>query len=364
MLKAGFIGFGRMGITHFSILNCHPDVKIAAVCDKSKTMLSVLEKYTGIITYTDHWEMLDKQALDFVVISTPTASHAEIIKGAIDRRLNIFCEKPFVQIVEEGELILKKLKTTPVTNQIGYVNRFNEVFVEVKMLLEIGLIGEIKNYSSEMYGPTVLKDTRGSWRSLKQSGGGCMFEFASHCIDLAIYLMGQPDKVIGSVLQNIYSTNVEDLVSATFIHKNGYTGNIKVNWSDAAYRKPTNIVTITGTKGKIAANKHEYKVFFVDEPFREGFHKGWNTRYITDIAESVRIYVRGNEFTRQLDYFVDCILRQQPAARSDFEEAFKTDVLMDKITRNAEGKDGSTDYRQFKSVKPPSCWQKIFRALK
>ena len=33
MLKAGFIGFGRMGITHFSILNSHHSVKIVEVCD-------------------------------------------------------------------------------------------------------------------------------------------------------------------------------------------------------------------------------------------------------------------------------------------------------------------------------------------
>ena len=38
MLRAGFIGFGRMGITHFSILNTHPAVKIVAICDPSKSM--------------------------------------------------------------------------------------------------------------------------------------------------------------------------------------------------------------------------------------------------------------------------------------------------------------------------------------
>jgi len=102
----------------------------------------------------------------------------------------------------------------------------------------------------------------------------------------------------------------------------------------------------------------------VDEPSSDGFQKGWNTRYITDIAESVRIYVRGNEFTRQLDYFVDCLLKKQPAERSDFEEAFKTDVLMEKITRNAEGKDGNAEYLSFEAVKPPTRWQKMLRVFR
>jgi len=48
MLRAGFIGFGRMGITHFSILNAHPSVEILAVCDQSSTMLNILKKYVNV----------------------------------------------------------------------------------------------------------------------------------------------------------------------------------------------------------------------------------------------------------------------------------------------------------------------------
>ncbi len=73
MLKGGFIGFGRMGITHFSILNSHDSVKIVSVCDSSKTLMNILGKYTDIITYSDYNEMIDKEELDFVVISTPSA---------------------------------------------------------------------------------------------------------------------------------------------------------------------------------------------------------------------------------------------------------------------------------------------------
>ena len=76
MLRAGFIGFGRMGITHFSILNTHNSVKIAAVCDQSKTMMNILRKYVDIETYSDYRRMIDEANLDFVVISTPTDSHA------------------------------------------------------------------------------------------------------------------------------------------------------------------------------------------------------------------------------------------------------------------------------------------------
>ena len=212
MLRAGFIGFGRMGITHYSILNTHPSVEIIAVCDQSKTMLGILDKYLDINIYSDYQEMFDRSKLDFVVISTPADSHSEIIESALDKNLHIFCEKPFVLDSDDGRSIIAKIENRQLVNQIGYVNRFNKVFMEVKRLLDLELIGEIKNFSSEMYGATVLKEAKASWRSKRNTGGGCMNEFASHCIDLVTFLIGVPVRVSGSVLQQIYSAQVEDLV--------------------------------------------------------------------------------------------------------------------------------------------------------
>ena len=192
MLRAGFIGFGRMGVTHFSILNTHPSVKIAAVSDQSKTMLSILQKYLDVEIYTDYNEMINKSNLDFVIISTPSDSHSFLIKTAIDNNLHTFVEKPFAMTSADGQETLTKLGNRPLVNQVGYVNRFNEVFMEVKRLLDAGILGDIRHFCSEMYGATVLKDPKGSWRGKKKRGGGCIYEFASHCIDLVSYFLGQP----------------------------------------------------------------------------------------------------------------------------------------------------------------------------
>jgi len=367
MVKAGFIGFGRMGITHFSILNTHPSVEIAAVCDQSNTMLNILKKYVEIETYSDYRKMVDETPLDFVVISTPTDSHTEIIKFAIDSELHTFTEKPFAMTADDGRDTLRHLEGKKFVNQVGYVNRFNEVFMEVKKLLDVGIIGEVKNFSSEMYGATVLKNSKSSWRGKRKTGGGCMYEFASHCIDLAVYLLGKPDRVVGSIMQSIYSSDVEDLVSSSFIYNNGCSGTVMVNWSDETYRKPTNIVTIFGTKGKIVADKHAYKIFLKEADKTNGFHKGWNTRYITDFAKSVRYYVRGNEFTRQLDYFVDCIEQGKSDNISSFAEALKTDIIMEEITKDAARSLSEEDVKLqaspilAKEPKRSSIWRKLFK---
>jgi predicted dehydrogenase len=311
--------------------------------------------------------MINNESLDFVIISTPTGSHAEVIKEALDHKLNIFTEKPFTLNSAEGRDTLAHLEGKYLVNQVGYVNRFNEVFMEIKRLLEGGVIGELKNFSSEMYGPTVLKDTKGNWRGKRKMGGGCMYEFASHCIDLVVYLLGKPEKVAGSIMQSIYSSGVDDLVMSNFIYNNGCSGTIMVNWSDETYRKPTNIIKILGTKGKIIADKHAYKIFMKETNEHSGFHKGWNTRYITDIAKNVRFYVRGNEFTRQLDYFVNCIKEKQRENISDFHEAHKTDLVMEKIrhdsnrTFSSEAADSPISEDLLPVRKKPSFWQKLFR---
>ena len=369
MLKAGFIGFGRMGITHFSILNSHPSVEIVAVCDASKTMLNILKKYVDVAVYTNYEKMLNEKDFDFLVVSTPADSHAEIVKAGISKGLHIFVEKPFTLNTTQGKEILALSKVTKLVNQVGYVGRFHDVFMEIKRLLDAELIGEIKRFKSEMVGATITKDAKNNWRGKKNLGGGCMYEFVSHCIDLVIHLLGQPDKVTGSHLQSIYSSDVEDVVSSTFLYNNGMSGTVLANWSDESYRKPTNRIEIFGKKGKIIADQYSYKIFLKEDHPEEGLVKGWNTRYITDIAESVRFDVRGRVYTRQLDYFVECIEQKRTDNISDFAEAIKTDIIMDEIrkdavrTLSAETISQDTPAMLIKEPKQQSIWRKSLNLI-
>jgi len=335
MLRGGVIGFGRMGLTHFSILNNHPEVQFVAVCDSSSFMLKNVGKYTGIETFKDYRKMIDRSSLDFVIVATPTGMHAEIVKYAIQSNLHIFVEKPFALNVRQGEELVGMLRGKKLVNQIGYVIRFNDVFIQVKKLLDVGVLGDLLTFKMEMYGPTLLKDAKSGWRSKKQEGGGCLYDFASHSIDLINYLIGVPDEITGSVLQSIYSVNVEDALCSTFVYQNNLRGTLLVNWSDPSYRKPAYRMEIFGRKGKIIADLHSYKLFFRNESGFDGFTQGWNERYITDFVEPVRFYVRGFEFTRQLDYFVDCIANKTPCEVCNFEDGLKTDLMIERIVEDA-----------------------------
>lgn len=343
MVNLGFIGFGRMGLTHFSILNSNPAVKIQSVCDASGSMLSLLKSHVPVRTYTDPEKMLANEKLDAVVVSTPSDSHAKLVRLAVRHDLHVFTEKPFVLSVAQGREILSELEGKSLVNQVGYVNRFNEIFQEIKGLVSDGVIGEVKSFSSEMFAPTVLKDTKGSWRSVRHAGGGCLYELGCHCIDLGVYLFGQPDRVAGSVMMNVFSSDVDDMVSSTLVYGNHF-GLIHVNWCDESFRKPANVIRVFGNQGKIIADKHGYRLFLKKERPDLGLRKGWNARNITQCAQNVRFYLRGNEFTRQLDYFVDCIENRNFQNVSSFEEALKTDIVIEQIIGDSYGKGPSAPH--------------------
>jgi len=157
MLKGAIIGMGRMGLTHFSILNNHPEVEFEAICDSSSFILKNFKEQSGLEIYTDYQKLIDKSDLDFVIVCTPTSSHAEIAKYSLEKGIHVFVEKPFTLTVTEGQELVDLAEKNKLVNQVGYVNRFQEVFREVKKHLEENLVGDILYFKFEMYGPTVLR---------------------------------------------------------------------------------------------------------------------------------------------------------------------------------------------------------------
>ncbi len=337
-LRGAVTGFGRMGITHFSILNCHPDVEFAAICDPSSFIRNKVEKHLKIPVFSDHDTMIDESDLDFVIIATPTGTHSDCALHAIGSGVHMFMEKPLAVTPEDGQKILAALKGRSLVNQVGYVIRFNDIFLAVKRLLADEQLGKITSFKAEVSGPTILKEVKQGWRATKSQGGGCLHDFASHAVDLICYLFGPPDQVAGSTLQKIYSTSVDDAVYSTFIYDGGTVGTLKANWSDASYRKPTYNLDVQCSGGRIIADLHQFKVFFREKPTLDNYQQGWNTVYVTDIAEPVRFYLRGYEFTRQLDYFVSQIRNDRHDNICTFGDGHVTDRTIAMISEDANAR--------------------------
>jgi predicted dehydrogenase len=336
MIKAGIIGLGKMGLSHAAIVSPHPSVELVAVCDTSSLILDAFKKFSDVKVYNDYIKMIDTEKLDFVVVATPTRFHYKMVKYALEKGIHTFCEKPFSLTTQEGEELVELAYKKMLITQVGYHNHFIGTFRELKRLLGAGILGDLVHFTGEAYGPVVTKEKGGTWRSDPVEGGGCLFDYASHVINLIQEIIGRPVKACGSQLKRIYSKEVEDAVYSILTLESGLSGVLSVNWSDETYRKMATSLTILGKKGKIICDATEIKIYLKEGDSKEKLEKGWTIKYITDFAIPVNFYLRGEEYSAQIDNFVDCILKNKPTEINSFQQALNTDKVIELLIADSK----------------------------
>ncbi|MET0933501.1 MAG: Gfo/Idh/MocA family oxidoreductase [Mycetocola sp.] len=340
MLRVAIVGVGKMGISHLAMVNAHPDVTVVGVCDSMTYVLDVLSKYTGVATFTNYRRMLDRVDADAVIIATPTSSHYELVSEALDRGIHVFCEKPLSLSSAQSEELATKAQAEGLVTQVGYHNRFVGTFREVKRLLDINAIGEVMHVTAEAYGPVVLKEKGSTWRSRRDSGGGCLYDYAAHPLDLLNWYFGSPTGVGGTVLGSVFSGETDDEVFSTLFFPGAMTGQLSVNWSDESYRKMTTQLTIFGKRGKIVADRQECKTYLRDTAqIPDGYRQGWNVRNTTELTEPVWFYLRGEEYSAELDYFITsalgCPILERAHRENNFGSAAATDRVIEMLIADA-----------------------------
>lgn len=333
-LKGAIIGLGKMGISHAAIVGAHPDVDLVSVCDTSSLVLEAFRKFSRLKTFSDYRKMIDEYALDFVVIATPTKYHYVMVKYALDKGLHVFCEKPFTLSSTHGMQLMDLAIEKKVVNQVGYHNHFIGTFREMKRLLSKNIIGDLVHFTGEAYGPVVTREKSSTWRTNPEDGGGCLYDYASHVINLIQEIIGRPEKIYGTLLKSIYSSGVEDSVYSLLRLQNGLSGTLQVNWSDETYRKMSTSLSVEGKKGKIICDATELRIYLKDPSSAEKLDKGWTIKYITDFAIPVNYYLRGEEYSAQIDYFINCIINKQQSGYNSFEQALYTDLVIEMIIRD------------------------------
>jgi predicted dehydrogenase len=327
MIRVGAVGLGKMGLSHQALLNAHPDVELAGVCDSSGYVLGMLGKYTGMPTYGDYVEMLEGTDLDAVLIATPSRFHAEMVELSLARDLHVFCEKPLTLDPGDAERLAEIARERGLVTQVGYHNRFVAAFGEVKALLDAGAIGEVTHVLGEAYGPVVLKPKGRTWRSQRGEGGGCLYDYAAHVVNLVNWYLGEPVGVAGTALPRVFSRETDDATFGTFYFPEGKTGQISVDWSDESQRKMTTRITVWGTGGRIYADRQECQAYLRGTaPIPAGYREGWNSRFTTELTEPVWFYLRGEEYSAQIEAFV----RQVEAGREDGVNGFAGAAVTDR----------------------------------
>jgi len=325
-VRVGIIGMGRMGLTHYSIINTHPAVEMTAIADTQSMMLNMMGKYLpSVKMFDDYKDLLKSGLVDAVIVCTPSVMHYDVCKMACEKGINVFCEKPFTTSPAQAKELADMFEQKGLVNQVGYVYRFDAVFGKVKEMLGKQLIGKVVHTNVQFLSSTISKmQPEKGWRSKRESGGGATYEMGSHVIDLMEFFFGKPQQIIGTMMNQVYSEAVEDIADAQLIYEGGMSANIHVNWSDYTFRKPMLKLDIHGTAGKIQADLYGYKVFMREENVAEGLPEGWTSVPMNMIPDPCPFYVRGTSFTKQLYEFADAILEKRKSSGCAFREAVDT----------------------------------------
>jgi predicted dehydrogenase len=340
MVRIALVGLGKMGLSHLAIAQAHPRVELVAICDTANYVAEVLNKYTGVHVYSSFDKLLSEETLDAVIIATPSRMHASMVRAALVRGLHVFCEKPFCLNALEGTHLAELAEQKHLVGQVGYHFRFVGAFAEARRLIDLGALGRIHHVRAEAYGPVVLRTKSATWRAKQNEGGGCLFDYACHAVDIVGYLVGYPERVEGTILNKIFSNDVDDEVYSNFRFANGATGQLACNWSDDSYRKMSVRVTVWGTNGHISVDRQELRRYLRDAVKSEST-AGWSTSYTTDLSPNVDYYLRGEEYSVQIDHFVECIETARTEPLSSFRSAAETDRVVAQI-RDAANVNQST----------------------
>ena len=158
MLKVGVLGAGHLGKIHLKLLQQSSKYKLIGFYDPVAENAKKVSEEFGYVAFNSVSDLID--AVDVIDIVTPTLSHFDCAKEAINAGKHIFIEKPITNTLEEAETIRTLVSQHHVKGQVGHVERFNPAFtaardtIDTPMFIECHRLAEFNPRGTDV--PVVL----------------------------------------------------------------------------------------------------------------------------------------------------------------------------------------------------------------
>ncbi len=229
--------------------------------------------------------------IDAIYIATPVHLHAEQTIAAAERGKHVLCEKPMALNVAECERMIEACRSNDVKLGVAYYRHFYPVVRRVKELIDSGELGVpvvVQVNAFEWFDPDP-----GSARTwlLKRdiSGGGPMFDFGCHRIEVLLDLLGNINHVKSTLANAYFDREVEDVATAIFKFERGTCGTLTATH---AAREPQDSLDLFFTNGSIhipVLNEGKMKVLSKDGERIETYpnHANIHQPMIEDFARAV-----------------------------------------------------------------------------
>jgi len=192
-MKYALIGCGRISMNHLSAA-VDNELEIVALCDVFPSAMDTVAdaaRLDNIAKYEDYREMLEKEQLDLVAITTKSSLHARIALDCIRKGVHVIIEKPMALSLSDADEIIRESQRLNVKVCSCHQNRYNKSIQKVRAALEAGELGKM------MYAAAVIRWSRdrdyyrqADWRGTWEEDGGALMNQCVHNIDLLRWMMG------------------------------------------------------------------------------------------------------------------------------------------------------------------------------
>ena len=304
MKKTGIIGLGTITKHYIKGLAESPLLKLVAVCDKLEKPASS-EYYKDYAFYRDYKEMIEACDLDYVIISTPPATHNEIATWALSHGVNVIVEKPAVLDMKQYRELLKLAEKNNLIFEVMFhwqngseVLKFNEMF-------DAGKISEI---SVEVLDPYSEDEINIDEAKVKLEGG--WIDSGVNILSmLRLWLPFDKYSVDNMEIQRCKTSNLPVFVNMN-MHIDGGKVNINIDWRVHKNNKCTWVVH---DGKKIVINHSMQQLQYEDGTFTDcyimdrlpyhyyNYFKNYNENVDTDLAEDIhRILLEVEEYYEKI----------------------------------------------------------------
>ncbi len=193
MLKVGLVGVGSISKVHMNAWLEMDDIEMVAICDVRPEQLA---QYPDIKHYADFDEMLANEELDILDICLPTFLHVEFSIKALEKGINVICEKPISLHGEDVRRVYDTATKHSACFMVAQVVRWMPNFAFIKELYDSQKYGKLLSGTMNRLGcfPDWSWD---NWMNDEKRCGLVPYDLHVHDLDFMVYTFGAPKKSIG-----------------------------------------------------------------------------------------------------------------------------------------------------------------------
>jgi len=225
-LRFGVIGIGGMAEHLAKLLQQFEDAVVVAAADTNPERKGAADALNAVF-YTDYEQMLQKEALDAVVIGTPCGLHLEPTLAAAQAGKHIFLEKPMEISVERCDRMNSAAQEAGVKLMVGQVLRLFPLFQKSLDIIASGEIGKPKAIAVTRAGYATVFHS--GWRVKRELAGGMLLETNVHELDYMRTVMGEPKQVYARMFNLLGKMEYEDVAYLIIDFENGGIGDLEAS---------------------------------------------------------------------------------------------------------------------------------------